>query len=80
LRQSLEDTIAEVARLPVRVVEYDAGQAHITASLRPATKPLGLSLGDRACLSLALARQAAVLTGDRDWCKLKLGVEVLLFR
>jgi len=78
--KSLEDTIAEIARLPLRVVEYDAGQAHITASLRAATKPFGLSLGDRACLALGLARQATVLTGDRDWRKLKIGVEITLFR
>ncbi len=76
----LEDTLREIARLPLRVVDYDAGQAHITASLRPATKALGLSLGDRACLALALARQATVLTGDREWRKLNIGVEVLLFR
>jgi ribonuclease VapC len=77
----LDDTIREVSRLPLRLVEYDAGQAHITASLRPATKSLGLSLGDRACLALALARQAPVLTGDRDWRKLQqIGVEVILFR
>ncbi len=76
----LEDTIREIARLPLRVVDYDAGQAHITASLRPTTKALGLSLGDRACLALALSRQATVLTGDREWRKLKIGVEVMLFR
>ena len=76
----LEDTIREIARLPLRLINYDAGQAHITASLRPTTKALGLSLGDRACLALALARQAPVLTGDRDWRKLQLGVEIILFR
>jgi ribonuclease VapC len=76
----LDDTIREIARLPLRVIEYDAGQAHITASLRPATKALGLSLGDRSCLALALARQAAVLTADREWRKLQLGVEVILIR
>jgi ribonuclease VapC len=76
----LEDALREIARLPIRVVDFDAGHAHITASLRPATKGLGLSLGDRACLALGLARQAPVLTGDREWRKLKIGVEVKLFR
>ena len=52
----LEDTISEIARLPLRLVDYDPGHAHITASLRPVTKSLGLSLGDRACLALGLAR------------------------
>jgi ribonuclease VapC len=76
----LDDTISEIARLPLRLIDYDAGLAHITASLRPATKSLGLSLGDRACLALGLARQAPVLTGDRDWGKLQLGIEIILFR
>jgi len=76
----LDDTIREIARLPLRIVDYDAGQAHITASLRPATKQLGLGLGDRACLALGLARQAPVLTGDHDWEKLQLGIEIILFR
>jgi len=78
--RSLEDTLYDIARLPLRIVDFDAGQAHITASLRPATKPLGLSLGDRACLALGLSRQAAILTGDRDWRKLKIGAEIIVFR
>jgi len=76
----LEDSLAEIARLPLRLVDYDAGHAHITASLRSATKSLGLSLGDRACLALGLSRQATVLTGDRDWRKLQIGVDVIVFR
>jgi ribonuclease VapC len=76
----LEDASREIARLPLRLVEYDAGQAHITANLRPATKALGLSLGDRACLALGVSRKVKVLTGNRDWRKLKLDVEILLFR
>lgn len=38
--------------------------------LRPVTKPLGLSLGDRACLSLAVMRQLPVFTVDRTWRQL----------
>jgi ribonuclease VapC len=80
LGRPLEDTLHDIARLPLRVVEFDAGQAHITASLRAATKPFGLSLGDRACLALGVSRQALVLTGDSDWRKLKIGVEIVVFR
>jgi ribonuclease VapC len=80
LGKPLEDTVREISRLPVRIAPYDAEQAHVTASLRPASKPLGLSLGDRACIALAITRQASVLTGDRDWKKASLGVEVIVFR
>lgn len=76
----LDDALFEISRLPLRLVDYDAGQAHITASLRKETKSLGLSLGDRACLALGLARQATVVTGDRHWQKLKIGLDIIVFR
>jgi len=50
------------------------------ARLRPSTKPFGLSLGDRACLSLGLRLGLPVLTTDREWRKLILGVEVRVVR
>lgn len=39
--------------LALEVVAFDQELAHVTGMLRPATKHLGLSLGDHACLSLA---------------------------
>lgn len=51
-------------------VPFGAEAAAITAALIPATRPLGLSLGDRACLALALASGAAALTADRAWLEL----------
>jgi ribonuclease VapC len=80
LDKPLEDTAREIGRLPLRIVPYDAEQAYVTASLRPATKPLGLSLGDRACLALGMIRRASVITADRDWLKAAVGVEVIVFR
>jgi PIN domain nuclease of toxin-antitoxin system len=62
--------------LPLDVRPFTASQAHATGGLRPATRHLGLSLGDRACLALAMELGAAALTADRDWLKLDLGVEV----
>lgn len=50
------------------------------ARLRPLTKAYGLSLGDRACLSLGLKLSVPVLTADRVWAELQVGVEVLLAR
>lgn len=43
-------------------------------------RKIGLSLGDRLCIGLARARGMPVLTGDRVWKTLPLGVEVVLFR
>lgn len=80
LGKPLEETVHEISRLPLQIAGYDAEQAYFTASLRPATRPLGLSLGDRACLALAMARKASVLTGDRNWRKLDVGIDIVVFR
>jgi ribonuclease VapC len=69
-----------VARLQMTVVSFDEGQAQSAAELRPLTRHLGLSLGDRACLALAQKLGATVLTGDRHWAQLDLGVEIQLIR
>jgi PIN domain nuclease of toxin-antitoxin system len=66
----------------VTVVPFGRDLAIRTAELRPSTRSLGLSLGDRACLAMALRRQLPVLTADRAWQQLAqaLGVEIRLFR
>ena len=55
-------------------------QARIAAELIAVTKSLGLSLGDRACLALAIDRKASVYTADREWKKLDLPIEIELIR
>jgi ribonuclease VapC len=69
-----------VRRLNCAVVSFDEDQAIAAAALRLRTRHLGLSLGDRACLALAAARGLPVLTADRTWAKLDLGIEVELIR
>ena len=56
--------------LQIDVVDFDAQQSLKAAELRPLTKYLGLSLGDRACLALAIIHDALAITGDRNWSKL----------
>lgn len=55
-------------------------QARLAAELISATRPYGLSLGDRACLALAIQRKATVYTTDRAWKNLALGIEVEVIR
>ena len=50
------------------------------AKLRTPTRSLGLSLGDRACLALALKLNLPALTSDRVWETLSLGVEIRVIR
>lgn len=61
---------ADVLDLEVVVVPFSSPQALVAAQLRPQTRRLGLSLGDRACLALGLERQALVLTADQAWQQL----------
>jgi ribonuclease VapC len=55
-------------------------QAKIAGSLIAQTSAFGLSLGDRACLALAIALKAPIYTADRSWKNLKLGVRIHLVR
>ena len=45
--------------------------------LAPLTKPFGLSLADRACLVLARRLGLPVVTADRAWAKLDLGIPLV---
>ncbi|HMS10925.1 MAG TPA: hypothetical protein PKE66_15675, partial [Pyrinomonadaceae bacterium] len=53
------------------VVDFDISQAERSAEFRPLTKHLGLSLGDRSCLALAMLSKATAVTADRAWKKIK---------
>lgn len=59
-----------IDRLDLRLVSFSVEQAKVAGMMRNSTKRLGLSLGDRACLTLARERRAVVLTADGAWCQL----------
>ena len=71
---------AAIATLGVEVVSFDEELAFATGMLGQSTKDSGLSLADRACLTLARARRVAALTADRTWAQLDVGIEVQLIR
>ena len=67
------DAAVSVIREPA---PFTSAQARITGGLVAQTRPLGLSLGDRACLALGIALGAPVYTADRSWKGLRLGIRV----
>ena len=71
---------AAVGALDLRVFAFDRQQARAAANLWTATRRAGLSLGDRACLALALRFGDPVVTADRAWTRVDVGVEVILIR
>jgi ribonuclease VapC len=69
-----------ISLLGLRVAAFDEAQAGAAARLRRITRQAGLSLGDRACLALAKSSGCPVITADRAWTNVDVGVEVLLIR
>jgi len=66
--------------LGLEIVAFDETTAYRAGLLRRVTRPAGLSLGDRACLALALQLEAPVFTTDRSWKTLRIGVKVRTIR
>lgn len=66
--------------LGVAIIPFDKEQAVIAGDLAQATAPLGLSLGDRACLALSKQTGHSAITADKAWAGLKFHPKVRLIR
>ncbi|MBC7987368.1 MAG: type II toxin-antitoxin system VapC family toxin [Sphingomonadaceae bacterium] len=66
--------------LRIGLIAFDRAQCELAGMLRSTTAHLGLSLGDRACLALAMITGRPVLTADRPWAELDIGVDIRLIR
>jgi ribonuclease VapC len=62
------------------VVDFTKAQAVASSNLRATTRKSGLSLGDRACLALAMERDAVAMTTDQQWAKVDVPAKVELLR
>jgi ribonuclease VapC len=75
------ETISEMlSALGFNVEPFDQAQAERAGELRTVTRQLGLSLGDRACLALAEKLDLPVITTDKAWAKLDIGIRIELIR
>jgi ribonuclease VapC len=76
-----EDAVrAVLGDIELEVHSFDLETAYRAGALRKQTRKLGLSFGDRACLAFGGRLGLPVLTTDRDWKKLDVGVEVRVIR
>ena len=64
----------------LQIEPFDEKMAHMAAALQGPTKQFGLSMGDRACLAVAQHLAYPVITADKIWSKLDLGLEIKVIR
>jgi len=65
----------------IEIVQFTQAHALHAADFIMLTKRYGLSLGDRACLGLATARNLTALTADVAWSEIEgIGVKVIQIR
>ncbi len=72
--------LQRLSQSPIELVPFLAEDAALAAMLTAPTRRLGLSLGDRACLALGLARRITVCTADRAWLEAQLPLEIQVIR
>ena len=71
---------ADLQSLGLKIEPFTAEDGETAGRLWEQTRNAGLSLGDRACLSLGLRTGLPVMTCDRAWAALKLSLDVQVLR
>jgi len=74
------DAARAASRFGCQFVDTDEEQATTAAFIHAETRRAGVSIADSFCLALAKTRSSPVLTADRTWKQLGVGVEVRLIR
>lgn len=69
-----------ISNLIPHLIPFDEQHAYHAANLRSKTKNKGLSLGDRACLALGKIKKIPVVTSDKIWKDLDLGIKIIVIR
>lgn len=78
--QALNAVAARLGSRGLTVYPFTDDDARTVAAMYPATRSFGLSLGDRSCLALGLRLGLPVLTADRAWSHVPVGVTVEVIR
>jgi|ERR1700733_1049125 len=82
LRGSSTEAVQDaLLKLNITAEDWSQEMAYGSAEFTPFNKSHGLSLGDRACLTLAKQLHATAVTSDRTWRRVpSLGVRIMIFR
>jgi PIN domain nuclease of toxin-antitoxin system len=76
----LSQVLPDLHNLIRDIRPFDVMQAEAVGVLASLTRTHGLSLGDRACLTLGKSLNVPVLTTASGWSKLDLGIPIELIR
>ena len=77
---SKEEVSNIIHSLIEKIMPFDTKLALTSAAIIIQTKSLGLSLGDRACLALAISTGYTVYSSDRIWSQLELDCKIVVIR
>ena len=77
---NVDGMLDDLQALGLVVEPFMPEDGELTGRLWEQTRQYGLSLGDRACLSLGLRLGLPILTSDRVWGSLNLAVNIQVIR
>jgi ribonuclease VapC len=78
--RALDEAVDQIDQMGIAWIDFDQELAIGAAALLVPTMPWGLSLGDPACLALARLQNPPVVTADRAWARLDLGIPIDVVR
>jgi ribonuclease VapC len=76
----VDGMLDDLQSLGLMVEPFTPEDGEMAGRLWEQTRQAGLSLGDRACLSLGLRLGVPILTCDRVWATLNLSLDIRLIR
>ncbi|MEL7035146.1 MAG: type II toxin-antitoxin system VapC family toxin [Cyanobacteria bacterium J06592_8] len=76
----VDGILKDLQVLGLRIEPFTSEDGEMAGRLWEQIRQAGLSLGDRACLSLGLRLGVSVLTSDHAWATLNLSVNVEVIR
>lgn len=76
----VDGMLDDLQALGLAVEPFTIEDGEMTGRLWQQTRQYGLSLGDRACLSLGLRLGVPILTSDRTWASLNLSLNIQVIR
>lgn len=75
-----DDIDATIRDFNLKVLPFGSAEAEVAGALIPAARPLGIGLGDCACIATGIVSGMTIWTADRDWTRLDVPAEINLIR